>query len=225
MRASPPPAGFDVVRERVVIAGHVLRIDRPRSAEDLIDERDFDADERLPYWADVWPSGRVLAEAVADRRLTGVRVVELGAGLALPSLVAARAGADVLVTDWYVDALAFAQVNAARHEVRLRTLHVDWRDPPRELLADAPFDLILAADVLYETRNVEPLAVLLDRLAGAGSEVIVADPRRPDARLLFDRLAAAGWRETVEEVAYAGRRDESGPVVRLHTLRRGPSGA
>ncbi len=220
MTASPPPRGFDVERERVVVAGHELLIDRPRSAEDLIDERDFDADERLPYWADIWPSGRVLAEALAHRPLAGLRVAELGAGLALPSLVAARGGADVLVTDWYDDALAFAQVNASRHGVPIRTLRVDWRDPPGELVAVAPFDLILAADVLYETRNVEPLASLIDRLAGARSEVIVADPRRPDARRLFDRLGATGWRETVEEVAYAGRRDESGPVVRLHTLRR-----
>ena len=76
-----------------------------RSADELIDEEAFDEDEFLPYWAELWPSGVALAERVAELDLRGARVLELGAGLGLPSLAAALGGADVLATDWAEDAV------------------------------------------------------------------------------------------------------------------------
>jgi predicted nicotinamide N-methyase len=213
------PPDIAVVEEHVAIGPVRLRLTRPRSAEELIDESEFDADERLPYWADIWPSGRVLAELLAFRDLAGVRAVELGAGLALPSLIAARRGAQVVATDWYEPALAFVHANAERAGLAVETMLADWRSPPRALLDAAPFDLVIAADVLYEARHVEPLAALLPRLTGPRSQVIIADPRRPNARELLNRLSAAGWAASVDEFAYRGRRDESGPIVRVHTLR------
>ena len=103
------PDGFDLVTDEVAITDRVLRITHPRVAEDLIDEAEYEEDERLPYWADLWPSGIVLARHLAGLDLTGLRIVEMGAGLGLPSIVAASGGADVLATDWYGVALEFAQ--------------------------------------------------------------------------------------------------------------------
>ena len=211
------PPGFDVVEEQIAVGPHRFDIARPRSAEELIDEDEYAVDERLPYWADLWPSGRVLAEWLAGRSPDGARVLELGCGLAIPSFVAAASGASVLATDWYGPALGFVRWNARRLSLAVPTMLVDWRAPPRELLAAAPFDLVVAADVLYEARNVAPLCDLLPRLVTRG-EVVVADPRRPDATAFLDRLAAAGWDCATTEVPYSGRRDESGPVVRLHRL-------
>jgi len=99
------------------------------------------------------------------------------------------------------------------------TMLVDWRAPSHELLGEAPFDLVVAADVLYEARNVAPLCELLPRLVARGSEVVVADPRRPDARAFLDRLAAMGWEEATEDVRHGARQDEAGAVVRLHRLK------
>lgn len=82
---------------------------------------------------------------------------------------------------------------------------------------------MLAADVLYESRNVAPLCALLPLLAGSAGEVVVADPRRPDAQAFLDRLAADGWTCVTTDIPFAGRRDESGPVVNLHRLRPPPS--
>lgn len=225
MTGAPIPAGFDIQTERLAVGRETIEIVRPRSAEDLIDEADFDADERLPYWAEVWPSGRVLADALAARPLGGARIVELGAGLAIPSLVAARHGARVVATDWYEPALAFVRVNAARLGHAVETMLVDWRDPSPELLAAGPFDLVVAADVLYEARHVEPLGALIPALAGPSGEVLIADPRRPNACELYARLAADGWRESVAEIPYSGRCDESGPIIELHSFtRRRPGG-
>jgi len=216
-------SGSQLVDDRVRIAGHDYPFRRPPSAEALIDEREYERDERLPYWAELWPSGIVLAELIAGMDLAGRRVVELGCGLALPSLVALRAGAHVLATDWYAEALALAAQNArAAMDAELPTMLVDWRDPPAELLA-RPADLVIGADVLYEARNGVALASLLPRLVAQGGAVVIADPRRPDARHLLDPLGEAGWREEHEDIRHRSRVDESGPIIRVHRLR--PPGA
>lgn len=207
-----------VVTERVAVAGRTLEITHPRSAEDLIDEADYARDERLPYWADLWPSAHVLAAEVAGMDLAGCSVLELGCGVGLPAVVAAQAGARVLATDWYAPALEFAAANAAANGTALETLLVDWRDPPATLTARAPFDVVLGADVLYEQRNGVALAGLLPALVGPASRVVIADPRRPHAAELLDRLTAAGWRHAAHDVRHRARVDEAGPIVRVHAL-------
>jgi predicted nicotinamide N-methyase len=214
-----PLAPFEVVRDAVRVGPHRLVIARPRSAEDLIDEDDYARDERLPYWAELWPSAHVLAAELAGRDLGGARVVELGCGVGLPSVVAALGGADVLGTDWYPEALTFTRVNAAAAGARLRTLALDWNAPPAELVAPGRgFDLAIGADVLYEERNGPALASLAPRLLRPGGELLVADPRRPHADGLIDPLVSAGWSHERRDVRHAGRPDESGPVIHLHRL-------
>jgi predicted nicotinamide N-methyase len=212
-----PLLAFDPVREDVAVGPLELAILRPRSAEDLIDEDDYARDERLPYWAELWPSARVLAARLAGRGLDGVRVVELGCGVGLPAIVAALGGADVLATDWYPEALAFTRANAAAAGAPLATLAVDWREPPPALVARAA-DLVIGADLLYEERNGAALAALLPRLLRPGGEALIADPRRPHAATLLEPLRAAGWAHARDDVAYAGRPDESGAIIHLHRL-------
>lgn len=224
MPAPPSPrATSAAVTETVTIAGRTVQIAHPRSADELIDEAEYERDERLPYWADLWPSAHVLAAEVAGMDLAGRTVLELGCGVALPAVVAAQGGARVLATDWYAPALEFAEANAAANGTRLRTLLVDWRDPPADLCAQAPFDVVIGADVLYEQRNGVALANLLPALVGPGSRVLIADPRRPHAAELLDRLVETGWTHAAREVRHRARVDESGPVVRLHSLA--PAGA
>src|SRR4051794_29675284 len=74
-------SAYDPVREDVAVGALVLSILRPSSAEDLIDEDDYGRDERLPYWAELWPSALVLAERLCARPPAGARVVELGCGV------------------------------------------------------------------------------------------------------------------------------------------------
>jgi predicted nicotinamide N-methyase len=187
------------VTENVEVGGRLLTVVHPPDAAELIDEEAFEHEEFLPYWAELWPSAVALARAVAARLLDGVRVVELGCGLALPAIAAALGGAEVLATDWSPDGLAYAERNARGNGAGLETLRVAWAEP-EELLARGPFDLVLAADVLYERRNVAQLLELLPRLA---PEALVADPGRPALRAFLDG-AAAGW-------TVAG----DGPVYRL----------
>jgi predicted nicotinamide N-methyase len=87
-----------------------LSILRPETPEDLLDEDAFAQDEFLPYWAELWPAAIALASAL-PARLSGVRVVELGCGLGIPSLVAARRGAAVTATDWADEAIELLRQN------------------------------------------------------------------------------------------------------------------
>jgi predicted nicotinamide N-methyase len=151
---------------------------RPPNADELIDEDSFDEDEFLPYWAELWASGIALADIVPTLGVGGKRVVELGAGLGLPSLAAALCGADVLATDWADDAVALLKANAKRNSIRLRVKRVRW-DEPEPLLRDAPWHVVLCADLLYEQRNATQLLELLPQLGG---DLLVADPGRPFAK-------------------------------------------
>jgi predicted nicotinamide N-methyase len=198
----------DLVEESVGLRGAALQVLRPRDPEALLDEHAFEHEEYLPYWAELWPSGVALARRVAARALRGARVLELGCGLGLPSLAAALAGGRVLATDWSPQAIELLEDNAARNGAVLETAIVDW-SRPGPIVERAPWDLVLAADVLYERRNVGPLLELLPRLLGARSELWLADPGRAPARDFLAGLAE-GWE----------RRDEADGRVTVHRLMR-----
>jgi predicted nicotinamide N-methyase len=172
-----------LIEDTFELAGRQVTLLRPPNADELIDEDAFDDDEFLPYWAELWRSGIALAEVVSELEVRNKRVLELGAGLGLPSLAAALRGAKVLATDWADDAVALLRANAKRNSIRLRVKRVRW-DTPDALLREAPWELVLGADLLYEERNAAQLLELLPQLGG---EILIADPGRPFAKAFFER--------------------------------------
>jgi predicted nicotinamide N-methyase len=177
--------------ERIVIAERTLVIWRPEDPESLIDETRFDEDEFLPYWADLWPSGIALAQHVASVGLRGKSVLEVGCGLALPSFAAALAGANVVASDWAPEAIELVATNAAINGIELRAVVRDWAASPEP--GAEVFDLVLAADVLYEARSAGPLIVLLAAAVAPEGEALIADPGRRHAPAFFAEAEAAGW--------------------------------
>jgi predicted nicotinamide N-methyase len=200
----------ELLEEVVPLPGRELVVLRPRDTEALLDEEALEHDELMPYWAELWPSGVGLARAVwtaPPRR--GRRVLELGCGgLALPSIAAALRGARVTASDWAPDAIGLARDNAVRNGAEVEVLQAAWGSP-EPFVAGAPWHLVLAADVLYERRNVPLLLDLLPRLA---DEAWIADPGRPR---LGDFLEAAAGAWEIERV-----RDPAVPSVTVHKLRR-----
>jgi predicted nicotinamide N-methyase len=216
-------ARFDVRTERFAVGGFDVELLLPRTPEDLIDVSAFNSDERLPYWAELWPSGRALARWLVEApALPAGPAIELGCGVALPALaLAGRSGELVLATDYYADALEFAIANARRNgDLPLGTRLLDWRDIPPELLGR--FGFLLAADVLYELRNVEMLAEAISHLLAPGGTVWLADPRRVYLSIFRDRMREAGWTIEEESVREPSNIAPEGSVeIRLLTLRRG----
>jgi predicted nicotinamide N-methyase len=174
-----------LVRLTVELPGGELRILQPEEVAELPDDGPVEWAPVAPYWAVLWRSGVALARELEGEELDGLRVVELGCGLAVPSIAAARAGASVLATDVSPEALALAKRNARANGVRIETTTFDW-DEPRDL---GRFDLVLAADVLYERPAVAALLDLLPRLA---PEAWLADPGRPAAGAFLER-ASRRW--------------------------------
>jgi ETFB lysine methyltransferase len=187
---------FRAVETKISIAGRALSILHPESAEDLIDERDFDLDERLPYWAELWPSARVLAEHVLTMRGDKRSLLDLGCGSGLVATSASLAGFAVTVSDYYDDALRFARVNVQRNGGEpARSLLLDWRKLPARLQR---FDVVVASDVLYE-RAYGPLVagVLAATLKPLGIAV-VADPGRVGREEFIRALDPLGLRVSMK---------------------------
>lgn len=212
------------------MAGRSLTLEHPRDAEALISEADFERDERLPYWADIWPSSLVLAEVIAAEppaagpavgRAAGAgagvsrgRLLELGCGLGLVSIAALQAGWDVLATDYYNDALSFARWNAWQCcGVELQTLNLDWRSPPRDL---GRFDRVVASDVLYEQQYAELVPALLELSLTPSGEAVIADPGRVAASGFVRECEARGMTVSAD----APREWRDGEVVQRITLYR-----
>jgi ETFB lysine methyltransferase len=173
--------------EDATIDTRIFSILKPANPDDLIREEDFVMDERLPYWADVWPSSIILAEKLLDLKGSGRTALELGCGVGLSTLAATSAGFDVLSTDYYEDALDVTRANVFRNLGTLaRTRLVDWRHFPEDL---GRFDLVFASDVLYEKEYAELLPVLLRRLLVPGGIALIADPGRVAAPVFVEACA------------------------------------
>jgi predicted nicotinamide N-methyase len=185
---------FVTATDTVTVNDWAVELLRPRNSDDLISEADFVKDDRLPYWADLWPSSRILAAYLLDTPLpVGAgrpKLLELGCGLGLVTLAAMRTGYDVLATDYYDDALRFTRANAT-HALRREpaTRHVDWRSFPHDLRA---YDRVVAADVLYEKTYAPLLSAAIAQTLTADGEAIIADPGRVAAPEFLAGLAADG---------------------------------
>jgi predicted nicotinamide N-methyase len=179
----------DLVTQSIELPDGELRVLQPREAAELPDDGPVEWAPVAPFWAVLWRSGVALACELDGAELEGRRVVELGCGLGVPSIAAARAGADVLATDVSDEALALLERNARENGVRVETAAVDWSEP-EELVRRGPFDLVLAADLLYERPAVAKLLSLLPRLA---QTAWIADPGRPAAGAFVEQ-ARRLWR-------------------------------
>jgi predicted nicotinamide N-methyase len=207
---APVGAGQAWIEDVVPLADGELRVLRPPDADALITEEAFEREEFLPYWASLWPSAVALARDLSWRRLRGARTLELGCGLGVPGIAAARAGGRVTASDWSPEAVAATRENAELNGVSLEALVCSWADPG-PLVERGPWDLLLASDVLYEPRNGEQLLELLPALLGERTELLLADPDRPPSA---DFLERAREEFEVRSTVLSER-----PRVTLHRLR------
>jgi predicted nicotinamide N-methyase len=135
----------------------------------------------------------------------------------LSTIIALARGAEVLATDHYEAALDFTTYNANTNLEREPEVSVlDWREP--DIRGIGTFDLILAADVLYERKNAAALADLVPRLLAPGGEAIFADPRRDEAPVFLEAMVERGFEDTTEDAMV--EQGTRAVKVLLHRMRR-----
>ena len=221
---SPPKsitARYDVVTEQIRAGSYAWSLLAVRDTNLLVDAispAQFEADGRLPYWADVWASSVAMACALREwPGLGGSAVLELGCGLGLAGIAAAQAGAAVTMTDYEPDAMAFARYNAAANlapdeRARVRFRMLDWRGTE----AAGTFDIVIGADVVYDRQNFDVLVSCARRNLRPGGSFLVADPGRSIGRDFLRLAAGAGFRMSERTVAVTHRgRDISVTIADL----------
>ena len=192
MEPAPTPltSRFPTRIHRLSVAGRTIDLLAPVDPDALLDdpivEQRYKADNYLPYWPIIWPSGLMLAARILTETTSppippsmDARAIDLGCGLGTTGIAAALRGWHVTFTDYDPEAIEFAAHNALRNGIppdRIRALHMDWRDPLQET-----FPWVLASDVLYERRLHPLLLSAIQKLLAPGGHAWVSDPQRTAA--------------------------------------------
>lgn len=178
-------------------------LDHSWNLEDVWDgltEHDL-ADERIPYWVELWPSSLALAELLESRRneINGQVCIDLGCGLGFTAIVGAYLGASVLACDYITDALQAAASNAAHNgfdkTVSPTWLCLDWRTPA---IVQGAVHRVWAGDILYEKRAVRPVFEFLDFVLSDKGVAWIAEPGRGIFGFFQELAKEKGWRMQLE---------------------------
>lgn len=181
---------FDTTIDEFRVGKRTFSILHPKNSDDLIREEDFVEDERLPYWADIWPSATILAAQILGRPGEGRRLLELGCGTGLVTTAAMASGHEVVASDYYTDALAFTRANAFRNLGKSpQARMLNWRNFPPE---EKEFDKVIASDVLYEPEYAKLLPGILKGALSLHGVAMIADPGRIGAPEFLEVCENAG---------------------------------
>ncbi len=240
LHATPADALGELIYQSVTVGGQTdapktftpktFKIAYPGNADQLLDHPSthsaFEADEYMPYWAELWPSAQMLGEALVAQSQQSdwphpCLALEIGCGVGLPGIVALSLGMRVIFSDYDATAVEFAARNATANGFNnFEKLPLDWRVPP----SDLQVPLILAADVIYEERNIAPLVALIQQVLAPGGVCLLSDPDRSTRGGFCYALKQAGLKFSRERAmaqpskgiaAGPGGRQVSGSVYRI----------
>jgi predicted nicotinamide N-methyase len=197
------PWNLKLITEKVAVGDSELTIYRVKNLDDLVEQvtdDEFNKDERLPYWAELWPSAAALSRFLLENPglLENRNVLELGCGLGLTSMIAHRQRPlHLICTDYENAALELTRKNFELNNLEPPELKLmDWRSPD----FDNEFEIILASDILYEKRFFEPIFSLFEKLLARDGLIILAEPNRSIAREFFMRLKERRYTYNVQFV-------------------------
>jgi predicted nicotinamide N-methyase len=185
------PEGYAVIEQTIDVAGRTWRIRTLKDRQQFHDPAGkFEASgispATWPLFGVIWQAGIMLADYMADYPVAGLRILEIGCGLGLPSMVIHARGGKVTASDIHPLAGEFLADNLERNGLPPLPFRIlDWREDH----GSEPYDLIIGSDLLYERDQPELLAAFIDRHCRDSGEVILTDPGRGQMGK-FNRLMA-----------------------------------
>ena len=194
---------YPLVQRSVDIGGTLWRVTAVQDQDALLDTVETEQDlHHFPYGLLLWASAIGLARHLHENPslVRGKRVLELGAGVGLPGIVAASLGATVTQTDYQKDSLLVARLNAMENGLsatppsQLTQMVGDWRD----WKVPGEFDLLIGSDVLYERNLHFEIKRILAHYSQRGTSILLSDPVRPQAMEFVGQLERQGWRIEME---------------------------
>lgn len=217
-----------LIHERIAIPGTKRRIDvvRPADIDPLLDLDAEDPEQNLPYWAEIWPSGIALASVLLKEPslVANTPVLELGSGVGITAAAALTSGAKLVATDYAPEALTMTRITCRLHARREpETRQVNWRKANADLLqADGSrWPILLAADVLYEERDIDPVLEVFDRVLAPEGIILLAEPGRRPAAKAVTQAREHGWHiETTTITTNWPDPKDAGVTVSIHQMRR-----
>lgn len=216
MPDTPQAHPYRVKFETLSLGGQDYRIrsllDRQQFSDpDGAAERAGISSASWPLFGLVWPSARILAGAMQTFDIGGKRILEIGCGLGLASLVLKRRGGNITASDIHPMAAAFLAENLLLNQLAaIRFQTGNWEDADPGL---GKFDLIIGSDLLYERDQPDILSRFIDRHSHSRVEVVIVDPDRGN-RARFNRgMKGLGYvhdeqradSQLVDGAAYKGR--------------------
>ena len=178
------------------LPGLSLSFEIVANVEDLV--TDPGDDDKIPYWAELWPASQGLAQFIWENiDFSGAKVLELGAGLGLPGLVAARKGGRVTISDYQPEALNIASRNAVCNGIEGVSFELaDWRNFPLK----EQFDWIIGSDVLYNPKSNPYVDRILAGNLALDGQLLFAHPGRKVTFDFLQDLLASGFKERREMI-------------------------
>lgn len=152
-------------------------------------------EDYCPYFGVPWEAGLGLAQFLDHYELKNKSILEIGAGLSLPSFVATRNGANVVATDFHQDVKTFLEINQNMNQIHFEYKQINWR---KESLDLGKFDLIIGSDILYESAHPDHVSkTLISNLKNDG-RIILSDPGRAYIQKFVTSMKQIGFEETIK---------------------------
>jgi predicted nicotinamide N-methyase len=162
------------------------------------------AEEYCPYFGVLWEAGIGLSQHLAKLDLLGLKVLEIGCGLALPSFLVTRMGGDIIATDFHADVPLFLELNQKNNQIVFPYKAMNWRNEIERTRSDLGlFDLVIGSDILYESQHPMQVAKALIAFLKPGGKILLSDPGRAYIQKFITSMNECGFKEnfTTQEIA------------------------
>lgn len=199
---------LELETEEITIRGRKIKIFKPKKLEDIFQGDPFLEVEKFPFWFKVWEGSIILADYLATLK-PPKKILELGAGLGVPSLVASSFGHEVVASDYEILPLKLIELSAKFNNLNIRTLVLNWKNPQ----LSEKFDLIIGAEVVFKKSLFNPLLDLFKNFINKEGEVVLAHSSERKRILIPFLYQAQAFFQVLTSVRKLKSQDETIEIV------------